>query len=399
MRVTWGEMKKLWNWKMLAVIGVVCLMFYIMFMSYYVEYYKKGNHPQAELITYAEQLARRYGTSVTPEQLADFIAGERTPLIAEAESHIQTMPIFAEAGIYSFDDYITIKEERWERESTQAEIDAVWTLLSEECDYVGFKWEALEHYERNYVYSPNTHENPDSFYHVLNERERQRFDESVANGEYRAILSYWTYSNTNDYVMFFSVLLMLSVLILVSPLLVSDRNGNVHHLQYSSKLGRKVVYRQFAATLLSAFALTTLLMLIFGAVYSVNGTQLFWNNNLNSDFNIGIYMVFSLTYGEWVMTMVALMYILALGVSALAFILSRFSRNMITLVMKLIPIFAAMAYLSVSVFNQLFTIHYNQLYQLFRVFGTEAYVCGVFAVIALAAALFVIHREKRVDVM
>jgi phosphoglycerol transferase MdoB-like AlkP superfamily enzyme len=185
---------------------------------------------------------------------------------------------------------------------------------------------------------------------------------------------------------------------LVSPLLVSDRNGNLHHLQYSSILGRKIVYRQFAATLLSAFALTTLLILIFVAVYGVNGTYLFWNSNLSSDFNIGIYTVFSLTYGGWVIAMVALMYVLALGVSAFAFIISRFSRNLITLVMKLIPIFAAIAYLSVSVFNQLFTMLDNKLYLLLRVFGAEVYVCGVFAVIAITAALFVVRKEKSADV-
>ena len=380
---------------MLAIIGVVCTMFYIMFMSYYVEYYKKGNHPPAEEVYYLEKLTRRYGTSITPEKFAEFIGSEWNLFVAEADEIIKMAPVFAEAGIYSFDDFM----EGWDRELTEVESKSQMAIYSTEANMVGYKMAALKNLESNFDYSPYTHENPDSFYHDLSEKERKRFDESIANGEHRSILSYWTYFNTNDYAMFFSVLLMLSVLILVSPLLVSDRSGNVHHLQYSSKLGRKVVYRQFAATLLSAFALTTLLILIFGAVYGVNGTYLFWNNNLSSDFNLGIYMVFSLTYGEWVIAMVALMYVLALGVSAFAFIISRFSRNLITLIMKLIPIFAAMAYLSVSVFNQLFTIHYNKIYLLLRVFGAEVYVCGIFAVIAITATLFVVRMEKSVDVV
>ena len=398
MRIVLNEMKKIWNLKMIVVTGLVCALYFIMFMVYYIDYYYVGNHPQAELVSYAEQLTRRFGTSVTPEELAEFIAEERALLSAEAEHYIQTMPIFGEAGIDSFNDYIIFHKEHGEREETQAETDSFWMMMSEECNYAGFRLDTLNLYEEWYDYSPYTHSNPDSFYHYLNDKEKARFDKHVADGEHRSILSYWTYSNTNDYVMCFSVLLMLSVLILVSPLLVSDRNGCVHHLQYSSKLGRKIIYKQFTATLFSAFALTTLLILIFGTVYSINKTYLFWNNNLNSDFNIGIYMVFSMTYGEWVTVMIVLMYALSLGVSAFAFILSRFSRNLITLVMKLIPVFAAAAYLSASVFNQLFTIHYNKLYQLFGVFGTEAYVCGVFAVIAIATTWFVIRREKRVDV-
>jgi len=399
MRIIWGEMKKIWNWKMIAIIGVVCVMFYIMFMSYYVEYYKKGNHPQAELVTYAEELTRRYGTSITPEQVAGFITVERASLATEAEAYFGTMPVFAAAGVYSLDDYMVIQEERWEREMTQAESDAYWTLMGEECGYLGFKLDALRHYEQGYGFRPNASANPDSFYHELSEKEQKRFDESIENGEHLSILSYWTYSNTNDYLKFFSVLLVLSVLILVSPLLVSDRHANLHYLQYSSKYGRAIIRGQLIATLLSAFALTTLLILVFGGIYSQNGTHLFWNNEINSDFNIGMYTVFRLTYGAKVLAAIAMMYALAAGVSSFAFMLSRFSGNLITLVMKLVPVFAALVFLCDAVFNDLFEMLYNKIYLLLRVFGAEAYVSGTIAVIAFAATWFVVRREKRTDVV
>ena len=398
MRVVLNEMKKVWNWRILVIISVVCLMFFIMFMSYYVNYYSAGNHPQAEDVSYAKELVRRYGTAVSPEELASFIAVEQASLVIEAEAYFRTMPVFAEAGVFSYDDYTAMLKRYWENEFTEAESHAHWALLGEECDYVGFRLQALQAYEDHYGLSLITSSNPDSFYHILNEREKERFDESVAQGEHRSILSYWTYYYTNDYAKVFSILLMLSVLILVSPLLVSDRNSNVHHLQYSSKLGRKIVYRQFVATLFSAAALTTLLVLIFAAVFNVNGTYCFWNNNLSSDFNIGIYTVFSLTYGRWVMAMIALMYTMSLGVAALAFVLSRLSRNLITLVMKLIPLFAVMAFFNVSVFDGLFTILNSAFYRLLRVFGAEVYVCGVFLVVSLVVALLVLRKEKHLDV-
>jgi len=399
MRILLNEMKKIWNWKMLAVIGVVCAMFYILFMSYYVSYYKHGNHPQAEFTSFAEEMTRRYGTQITPEEFADFTAENTRLLTAEAEGYIQTMPIFAEAVIYSLDDYKVIRAAEWEREITDEEKNALWTLAGEDCDYLGFRLQGLEQYEEWFGIKPNIPGNPLSFYTDLNEREQKRFNESIENGEHRSIFSYWTYSNTNDYLKFFSVLLILSVLILVSPLLVSDRHAKLHYLQYSSKYGRKIMRGQFTATLLSAFTLTTLLVLIFGGIYSQNGTLLFWNNVLDSDFNIGMYTVFRLTYGEWVMASIAMMYALALGVSAFAFVLSRFSGNLITLVMKLVPVFAVLAYLCDATFNELFQMLYNKIYLLLRVFGAEAYVCGAVVAIALTAALFVIRREKRVDVM
>jgi hypothetical protein len=65
--------------------------------------------------------------------------------------------------------------------------------------------------------------------------------------------------------------------------------------------------------------------------------------------------------------------------------------------MKLIPMFAAAAFLCIALFNR-FSMLYNNLYQILRVFGTEIYVCGVFVLIGFTAVLIVMQREKRVDV-
>jgi hypothetical protein len=90
------------------------------------------------------------------------------------------------------------------------------------------------------------------------------------------------------------------------------------------------------------------------------------------------------------------MYATALGISALAFVLSRFSGNIVALVMKLIPVFAATAFLCVGLFNSLFSMS-NSLYRFFRVFGVEAYICVAFAVATNTAAAVVVTREKKVD--
>ncbi|MCL2078705.1 MAG: hypothetical protein FWH17_02550 [Oscillospiraceae bacterium] len=397
MRIIFHEMKKIWNWKILGIIALVCALFYVMFMSYFIKYYKSGNHPQAELIYYAEELSRLYGTSLTPEELSDYIASERQKLIAKAEGYIKTMPIFAESGIYSYADYGVLKDARG-REFTQAENNAYWALYGEGCDYLGFFLETLEHMEEEFDITPMYIGWNDSFWGILNEWEQARYIQMVQNNEHHFVLSYWTHSNTNDYASYFAVMLMLAVLILVSPLLVFDRSRYIHHLQYSSKTGRKIMRKQLAATLLSAFILTTLLLLIFGGIYSINDTYLFWDANINSGLNLGNYSVFNMTYGQWVTAIIALMYVLALGFSMLAFVMARFSRNMITLIMKLIFLFTAAAYLCAAIFNYSFSMLYNTLYQILREPGAEAYVSGFVLLLGLVPAVFVTQMEKRADV-
>jgi hypothetical protein len=366
-------------------------------MSYPVEHYKGTDHPKTEHIEFAEELVKRYGTSVTPEQFAKFAAEERAAFIAEAERYIASMPIFAEAGIYNYSDYEALHADPFEREYTQVESDAIWTLLGEECDYLGFRLNAIAEFEEYYGYrESDIADKGGYFYENFSEKEQARLKAQFANGEHHSVLSYWTFDVTNDYARYFSILLMLSVLILIAPLIISDRHSKVHYLQYSSKYGRKILHSQFVAVLISAFALTTILVLIFGRIFSVNGSVIFWNSYLISAFNMKD-PALSITYGGWVIVMVGLMYVLALGVTTIAFIISRFSRNMIELVVKLLPVFAAMIFLCAAVFGNLFLIG-NAVYQGLKIVGAEVYVSAAFAILAFAAAIFVMRRERRANV-
>jgi hypothetical protein len=397
MRILWGEVKKIWNWKNLLIIAVVCALFYNIFMSDQIKYYKNG-YPVTSDIEYAEEITRRYGNSLTDEELQDFIDSERELLIAKAEKYIQAMPAFAAAGIYSYADFEALLEKD---EQTQEESDAYWTLLGEECGYLGFKLQTLRFFENErignlskLVGDPDWHEYRDTF----TEREQERLAEILRNGEEWAILTYQTINNTMDYAVVFTILILFCVLALVSPLLTTDRHNGIHYLQYSTKAGRKIVYSQLTAVLLSAFSLTTALIFVFGGIYSQNGTALFWNASVNSRLNVGWYSLFSMSYGQWVLWMAALMYVIALGAAALAFILSRYSHSLITLIMKLIPMFTALLLLCVTVFNGLFTMS-NLLYETAHIVGTEGYICGIVGAAGLTAAVAAAKREKRADVV
>jgi hypothetical protein len=396
MRILFNEMKKIWSLKIICVLAVVGALFFYIFMQFYVVYYRGTDHPKTEQVYYCEELIRLYGPYVSEEQLAEYFSAEWERLVAEAEVYIAAMPVFAEGGVYSFADYSALREQDFDIEYTREQTAAIWALNDEECDFLGFKLQTIMRMEDDVGVMGRYIGVPESFWFVLSEKEQNRYLEIVASGENRYVMSGWVYDATNDYTLYFSVLVMLSVLVLVSPLVVSDRHGRVHYLLYSSKYGRRIMYAQLAATLISAFLLTTLLIVIFGGIFSVNGTKIFWEGSIASDFCYHL-SVFPLTYGGWVTSIVGLLYATALSFAALAFILSRFSSNLITLVIKLVPVFAAAAFLCVGLFNALFTLG-NAFYRFTGVFGTEAYVCVVLVIAGLAAALLVAKREKRVDV-
>ena len=390
MRIVFYEMKKIWNMKMLLIITALCAFFYLMFLEYEVDF--PNGHPAAEVFDLSIQMTKEYGLTLEEAEHAAFVTKTRGELIVKAESYIQSMPIFAQAGIHTYADYEKVDEKE---EQTELESEAIWTLLREACGFVGFQLEALDYIEASY-------DQAGYVAYLLSksasERETARLLEIQETKEYRNIMSSWVLENTVNYSIYLSILAVLAVLILVSPLIASDRARNMHLLQYSAKQGRSMIGRQFAAVMLSAFLLATLLLTVFGALYSTNGTWVFWKNGMTSFLGSYGFFLFRMTYGQYILACIALIYMLCLGAAAFAFVLSRFSQNLIALILKLIPFFGLMGALASGVFLHAF--HYgNILYTGTGIFGIEAIACGMVLLAGLAASVYTVRRERNVDVV
>jgi hypothetical protein len=391
MRIVFHEMRKIWNIRILGIIVLLCSLYYLLFMSFNIVYFPNG-HSMTEEFEYSVELLNRYGPTLEEEEFIEFTTETREKLIAEMNGYIKSMPVFADAGIFSFEDYEKVREKPT---NTEAERKAVWTLLGEECDYVRFKLQALdlisERYRNYPMYMlPRLISEAESY----GKRETARLNFIEATEEYRNIMDQYTYENSVEYFVALAVLSVLSVLVLVSPLITGDRAREIHLLQYTAKQGRKILRKQLTAIILSAFILTTLFVLIFGAIYSVNGTFVFWNSGITSFLNRTFWI--DITYGQYILLSVAMLYIICLGTATFAFLASRFSRNLIALILKLIPVFFALLALCRIVLRYSFSPG-NSLYRITRIIGTEPFVCILVMIIGLVMSFYVLRKEKRAD--
>ena len=392
MRMVFNEMKKIWNLKMMLLIAIICALFYSMFMGFHINHFPNG-HPSTEIVDYSRELTQRYGTTLEEEEFSEFVQDTREALLAEAEAYIKKMPIFAEAGIYTYADYERVRDS----DETQLETDAIWTLLGEECDFVQFKLQALNSIEESYYHYPEYMLN--SFIEIRgaeHEKELNRFMQIKEREEYRNIMASEVLDATVKYAVYLAILTILAVLVLISPLVVTDRMRNIHLLQYTAEQGRDVFQKQLAAVLLSAFCLTTALVVIFGVIFSTNGTGMFWDNGITSFLAYTTFLA-DMTYGQYCIIYIVLLYVFCLGTAAIAFVLSRFSQNPITLILKLIPVFAAVTTLAVFVFHNTFSIG-NVLYAGTGIWWIEPIACGFILLFGSALSLYVVGREKKVDV-
>lgn len=360
MKIVLYEMKKIWNIKLLLIITGLCVLFF-------------------------------YGTTLEPEEYKEFIVKAYGEISSQMEAYIKNNAVFSAAGIYTLADFEKVYQKS---ETTQLEDNAIKILLGEESDFLLFKLQALNSIEEAY------HDDFNYTLHTLNEKEQLRLTKIQYTGKYNNInniMSGWVIENTVMYTMCFSVLVILAVLVLIAPIIITDRTQNIYLLQYTSKNGRKIFNQQFAAVILSAFFLTSALIFIFGAIYSLNGTKLFVNNGLISFIGFNEFW-FDITYGQYILLCVMLLYLLCLGTASIAFVLSRYSSNIISLILKLIPAFAALWALCFGVFCGTFGSG-NPLYRQTKIFGIEPIVCSLLFAAGLAASFYILHREKKIDIL
>jgi hypothetical protein len=394
MRVILNEIKKIWNIKLLLVAIVISSLFYMIFMMNYITYFKTG-HSTSEEIEYAMEMTRNYGATITDEEFSDFMS-ERQSLISEAEGYIKAFPIFSEVGIYNFEDYERIHEKD---DETEREHEAIWTLLREEANFVRFRIQALDSIEEWYNHYPKYTLDRALSSEDTPKRELVRLQEIKEKEEYRNIIDAYSFENTVSYSIYLAILTILITLVLVSPLVVNDHSGNIHLLQYSSKNGRRILLQQFISIIISAFIITTLMILIFGAIYTANGTFIFWNNGLTSFLNVAVdFFWFDLTYGQYIIYYILLLYILSIGSATVAFVISRFSQNLISLIMKHIPVFGVFCLIGFKVFFKTFS-NVNFFYRLTGLPWLEPIVCLSVLLIGLASSIYIFRREKKIDLI
>ncbi len=390
MRIILYEMKKIWNIKLLLILTVLCAIYYYMFIDFNIKHFPNG-HPSTEEVNLSIQMIEQFGLTIKEDEFSDFILNTREKLISEAETYIKTIPIFAEVEIYTYEDYNKIHEKSYQ---SDLEIKAIWTLLGDECDFVRYKLEVLDYMEDSY------YSYPEYIINILipeatNYNELDHLMEIQETEEYRNIMSSCVYENTVTYAIYLTILTILAVLVLISPLIVTDHTKNVHLLQYTTMQGRNIFKKQFIATMLSALLLTTAFVLIFGIIYSTNDTWIFWNSGLTSFLNFTFLM--NITYGQYIIIYIVVLYALCLSVAASIFLLSRFSQNVITLIMKLIPLFAFFGAISVGVLNGTFEPT-NIFYAWTGVLGIESIVCSVLLILGLVISLYFVRKETKIDI-
>ncbi len=388
MRVLWGEIKKIWEPKLLFAIAAVCALFFLIARGDFTL-----GHDATECRDLNIYILQNYGAQMDESEFEDFLK-LRDVYVEKAEGYIREDPRFAAVGVYNYDDYRRMFVDIDDIGAiTEEQREVEWLLLSEPCDYIQFYLQALGRIEEGYVALSSRLDI--DLATAPNESVRTRIAAVRDTGEYLGAMDGYTLERHMRYFWVFAVLAIFAPLALVSPLVVNDRSRRVHLLQYASHQGRRTLKMQFTAVLLSALLVICFLTAIFLLLYIYrSGDFALWNAGLTS-FEGGLITRVPITLGQYVLLSIALIDALALGASLLAFVFSRLSQNLVSLLLKLLPTYIAAVALWFFVSDRLLILSFQSG---FENSNFEIVLCALVFCAGFAACCVTVKREKRADV-
>lgn len=389
------EQKKIWRPGLLLAIVLIGLVFYDARPGFYLEYFWDASDREGAQTQLSAGWLEAYGTTMEPEERAQ-LDGQMEELEAEFAVQAAEIPGAAEAGITDYESYLT-----WDA--------AHQTCLTEEEHQLGFAVysktnlamvEELIEFMENYD-TLAAGETPEVWggevgdYSPAHQPSVQRVEDVRAEGVF-GFLPVAAIDSADNFFHYFAIWCVFSAVLLLSPTLVRDALRRTRAMQWTSRRGRWVLNAQMGAALLSGALLTLLNCAVYLVPFLATGALRFWNCSLVSVWNAE-FPWFDWTYGQYLLILLGLTFLLTLAASGFTVVLSRFSASYVAMLLKAIPLIFVLCWGVVPWIMAGAGLFSGSPVRRTGLPGTE-FICGALAVLlALALCLLTIRRQRKAE--
>lgn len=389
------EQKKIWRPGLLLAIVLIGLVFYDARPGFYLEYFWDASDREGAQTQLSAGWLEAYGTTMEPEERAQ-LDGQMEELEAEFAVQAAEIPGAAEAGITDYESYLT-----WDV--------AHQTGLTEEEHQLGFAVysktnlamvEELIRFMENYD-TLAAGETPEVWggevgeYSPAHQPSVQRVEDVRAEGVF-GFLPVAAIDSADNFFHYFAIWCVFSAVLLLSPTMVRDALRRTRAMQWTSRRGRWVLNAQMGAALLSGALLTLLNCAIYLVPFLATGALRFWNCSLVSVWNAE-FPWFDWTYGQYLLILLGLTFLLTLAASGFTVVLSQFCASYVAMLLKAIPLIFVLCWGVVPWIMAGAGLFSGSPVRRTGLPGTE-FICGALAVLlALALCLLTIRRQRKAE--
>lgn len=389
------EQKKIWRPGLLLAIVLIGLVFYDARPGFYLEYFWDSSDWKGARTQLSAGWLEAYGTTMEPEERAQ-LDGQMEELEAEFAVQAAEIPGAAEAGITDYESYLT-----WDT--------AHQTGLTEEEHQLGFAVysktnlamvEELIRFMENYD-TLAAGETPEVWggevgeYSPAHQPSIRRVETVRTEGVF-GFLPIAAIDSADNFFHYFAIWCVFSAVLLISPTLVRDALRRTRAMRWTSRRGRGVLNAQMGAALLSGALLTLLNCAIYLGPFLATGALRFWNCSLVSVWNAE-FSWFDCTYGQYLLILLGLTFLLTLAASGFTVVLSQFSASYVAMLLKAIPLIFVLCWGVVPWIMAGAGLFSGRPVRLTGLPGTE-FICAVLTVLlALALCMLTVRRQRRAE--
>ncbi|MDZ4993419.1 hypothetical protein GNF80_10630 [Clostridium perfringens] len=378
MRVIINEIKKLFSVKSLIILGLIVFIIWNLSVDNLIKYFPNGSATGFNL---SIEMLKDYGTTMDEKEFEDF-KEKSVSLEKEADEYLKQDEDAKELGIESYREFVdSTGKENYGNEKIR-ELD-----LKIDRGDKGYLFEELGTRE-NLI---SNYENKGYRHNDISQNRQESLEELEKSDQPQSVLSFDTFNNYNDLIRYFSTIIVVTIAFIISPIFSKDEKKKVNLLQYSSKMGRKIAKKKVISAMITSFSIATLELIAIFALYSQNNTLQFWNCSINSSFNNFTYW-FDLTFGQYIMLSVFLIYVLTFVVTSISLFVSSKVKNYVALIGIQVPIlWGLIAFLEEIGLNNI-TVLWRPKYLLHITYGA-------LIVISIVLIVILLKKEKNRDVL
>lgn len=404
MRLLLQELRKIWRPGILAVLVLLGALYYHTFLSFEIQYFPNGIYDAAQL-ELAAGWAARYGPTIEPAELAG-LKLQREEAAEAFRKAVAARPECAGAGITDYESYLAYRDETYqaaERNGGQVDMERE-RLIQQTAGSTNYALlQELDTFLRMYAQQEagipahlgyRGEDDPPE----LRRLSLARADSVAAGGWRHGFLPIGVLDATGNYCRGLAVWMLLSTVLLLSPVLVRDRLSRMRSLQWASRQGRRILTVQMAAALLSGCLLPALNLAVFGGIFlGCNGVLAFKDCGLFSVWALQIPW-FDWTYGQYLLALGGVLSALSLAAAGLTCFLSRFSAHYVAMLLKALPLFAALTGCSRLLLTEPFFLG-NPLGRLLVLPGAEGLAAAALTAAVLLLCLFDCRMQRRRELL
>ncbi len=374
MRVLLFEVKKLFGWKRILLILLFCIFYYFFTINWNLHFVNTGG-VLSEYET-AVHMVEEFGVWMDDDDFAAFQketaeAYRRFDELIQANTELQELRV---TTFYRLFDYYWTELEWSDEIRHEEEVNLALELMARRMNIAFFE-------SGQGMLIPS---------HNQTERQRERIEE-LENRKEQAVLDRHVFLGYQLMIGRVAEMVVLSLVMMISPVYLTERRNRMLSMQYTTKVGRRLFHKKVIASIMAASLIISIQLGVIFTLYSRVWSSIFFPADINSFLIIDHISWLDITFGQYILLTVGLVYLIGIIIAVLITFVSRLFPNYISVIGVQIPII-------IIIFTRLLdSLIVNPTNIIFPPYLVPSLYTGlIFLVVVLIAVQW--RREKKVDI-